>query len=49
MMLKLGVKLNNDLNSIGQTPMLLHLNGLKAVMFLYVFINNGLSCLSILM
>ena len=49
MMLRFGVKLNNDLHNIGQTAILLHLDGLKAVMFSYVFINKGLSCLSILM
>ena len=45
MMLRFGVKLNNDLNNIGQTPILLHLEGLEAVMFSYVFISKGLSCL----
>ena len=39
MMLKFGIILDNDLHKTGQTPILLHLNGLKAVMFSYVFIN----------
>jgi hypothetical protein len=49
MMLKFGIILDNDLHNIGQIPTLLHLDGLKAVKFSYVFTNAGLSCLSILM
>ena len=33
MMLKFGIILDNDLHSIGQSATLLHLDGLKAVMF----------------
>lgn len=40
MMLKFGIILDKDLHNIGQTPTLLHLDGLKAVSFSYPFTSN---------
>ena len=48
MMLKC-VKRKSGSYHIGHPPILLHLSELKAVRFSYAFINEGLSCLSILM
>ena len=49
MMLRFGIKLDNDLHNIGQITRVLHLSKLKAVMFSYSFTSKGLSCFSILM
>ncbi|MDP9288892.1 MAG: alcohol dehydrogenase catalytic domain-containing protein [Thermoproteota archaeon] len=49
MILKFGSRLNSDLAHIIHPDMLLHLDKLKVVSFSYFLINNGLSCLSILM
>ena len=37
MILKFGIILDNDLHNIGHIPTLLHLDGLKAVKFSYVY------------
>ena len=49
MMLRVGIKLDNDLHNIGQITRVLHLSKLKAVIFSYAFTSAGLSCFSILM
>jgi hypothetical protein len=45
MMLKVGIRLNADLNHTGHGSKLLHLSKLKAVRFSYPSISKGLSCL----
>jgi len=42
-----GIKSDTDFHQIGQGPRMLHFGELKAVIFSNVFINEGMSCLSI--